>query len=43
MTFIKNWELYAAPEIEIVDIAVEHGFEASSMIEDPVENPTQEW
>ena len=32
---------YLAPDVEVVAIAVEHGF--ANSIEDPVENPEQEW
>ena len=32
---------YLAPDVEVVAIAIEHGF--ANSIEDPVENPEQEW
>lgn len=41
MMYIKSDELYVAPEIDIVDVAVEHGFAGS--IEDPEENPEIDW
>lgn len=34
---------YLAPEFEVLDIEVEQGFAASSNVEDPDENPEQEW
>ena len=35
-------EAYLAPEFEVLDIEVEHGF-AGSNLEDPVEKPEQSW
>ena len=32
---------YLAPEVEIIEVAVEFGF--SSSIEDPIEEPEQDW
>jgi hypothetical protein len=32
---------YFAPDVEVIAIAVEQGF--TNSIEDPVENPEQEW
>lgn len=40
MYTISN-DTYTAPEIEILDIAVEQGF--SSSIEDPETNPDLDW
>lgn len=34
---------YLAPEIEVVEVIVEAGFQNSSNVEDPVENETQGW
>ena len=41
MMYIKSAELYVAPEINIVDVAVEYGF--ANSIEDPEENPEMDW
>ena len=40
MTTSKK-SLYLAPEVEILEVAVEFGF--SSSIEDPIEDPEQDW
>jgi hypothetical protein len=37
----NNMNLYLVPEVEIVEMNVEYGFAIS--IEDPVENPEQDW
>ena len=34
---------YFAPDVEVVTVAVEQGFAASSNVEDPNENPEQDW
>ena len=34
---------YLAPDVEVVTITVEQGFAASSNVEDPSENPEQDW
>lgn len=34
---------YLAPEVEVVMIAVEQCFAASSNVEDPIENEEQDW
>lgn len=34
---------YIAPDIEVVDIAVEAGFESSSIVEDPEEDDVEMW
>jgi hypothetical protein len=34
---------YLTPEIEVVEVAIEMGFEGSSNVEDPMEDPTQRW
>jgi hypothetical protein len=39
----KFYEEYEAPNIEIIAIAVEAGFEASSDMEDPWEDDTEMW
>lgn len=39
----KFYLSYLAPDVEVVTIAVEHGFAASSNVEDPNENPEQDW
>ena len=39
--YTKFYLPYLAPDVEVVAIAVEHGF--ANSIEDPVENPEQEW
>ncbi len=40
MTTSKK-SLYLAPEVEIIEVAVEFGF--SNSIEDPIESPEQDW
>jgi hypothetical protein len=37
----NNMNSYLVPEVEIVEMNVESGFAIS--IEDPVENPEQDW
>ena len=37
----NNMYSYFTPEIEIVEMNVEHGF--ANSIEDPVESPEQDW
>ena len=39
----KFYFTYLAPDVEVVTIAVEHGFTASSNIEDPTIDDEQEW
>ena len=34
---------YLAPDVEVMTIAVEQGFTASSNVEDPFEDAEQEW
>ena len=34
---------YLAPDVEVVSIAVEQGFAASSNVEDPIIGDEQEW
>ena len=34
---------YLAPDVEVVTIAVEQGFAASSNVEDPFEDKEQDW
>ena len=34
---------YLAPDVEVVAIAVEHGFMASSNVEDPTIGDEQDW
>ena len=34
---------YLAPDVEVMAIAVEHGFAASSNVEDPYEDAEQDW
>lgn len=34
---------YLAPEFEVVEVAIEAGFGASSNVEDPIVGPEQEW
>ena len=34
---------YLAPDVEVVTIAVERGFAASSNVEDPFEDKEQDW
>ena len=41
MKHTKQYE-YLAPEFEVLDIEVEQGF-ALSNLEDPEENPEQDW
>ena len=35
-------EGYLAPEVEVLEVAVEQGF-SGSMLEDPIENEKQGW
>lgn len=37
-----NLEGYLAPELEVLKVTVEQGF-SQSTLEDPVENPEQDW
>jgi hypothetical protein len=39
----KFFDYYLKPTIEVVEVIVEAGFNVSSNIEDPLENPTQNW
>ncbi len=39
----KFYEKYVAPDLEVVSISVEAGFEVSSNMEDPWEDSTEEW
>ena len=39
----KFYDYYLAPDIEVVKILVEAGFQTSSNIEDPVEDNFQNW
>lgn len=41
MQFFYGEEHYTAPEVEILEIAVEQGF--SNSIEDPVEGDDMDW
>ncbi len=41
MMSFKSEEQYTAPEIEIVEVALEQGFSGS--IENPEENPEIDW
>ena len=34
---------YLAPDVEVVTIAVENGYAASSNVEDPFEDKEQDW
>ena len=34
---------YLAPDVEVMTIAVEQGFTASSNVEDPFEDAEQDW
>ena len=34
---------YLAPDVEVVTIAVENGYAASSNVEDPYEDAEQDW
>ena len=38
----KFYTLYLAPEFEVVAVEIEQGF-ALSNLEDPTENPEQDW
>ena len=40
---MQNFEhlYYLAPEVEIIEVAVEYGF--ANSIEDPIESPEQNW
>ena len=42
MLMTQTKQHYLAPEFEVLDIEVEQGF-ALSNLEDPKENPEQEW
>lgn len=40
---MKFYLPYLAPDVEVVTIAVEQGFAASSNVEDPTIDDEQEW
>ena len=41
MMSVNKSHTYFVPDVEIIDMVAEHGFAIS--IEDPIENPEQDW